>query len=35
MKGFADQIAFEVLKPAEAAKQFRQQAEAVLAKNKN
>jgi multiple sugar transport system substrate-binding protein len=35
LKGFADQMAFEVIKPEEAAKQFRQQAEAVLAKNKN
>jgi multiple sugar transport system substrate-binding protein len=34
LKTFADQMAFGVMKPEEAAKQFRQQAEAILAQNK-
>ncbi|TCN26616.1 ABC transporter substrate-binding protein [Mesobacillus foraminis] len=34
LKNLADQIAFEKLTPKEAAKQFRQQAESILAQNK-
>nr|WP_042462427.1 ABC transporter substrate-binding protein [Neobacillus dielmonensis] len=34
LKGFTDQMAYGTMKPEDAAKQFRQQAEAILAKNK-
>ena len=34
LKNFADQVVFGVIKPEDAAKQFRQQAEAVLAQNR-